>query len=214
MIEELSKDYCTIVLRGPHLGVAEVLESRFPSPGYELMLATLFAEMRLSAGETVLEVGAGSGAAARWLARRTNGANRVTGLDINPYLLFEAAALISQERLGEFISLKDVPGVINLKLPPDLKTSLERRGSGVSEGGCADASLYDRFAATGIVEANYFIAAVTEVSSRSSLVATAQAGLSGADLSIWERALAEGVENGTFFITRFLHCAVGTKPAL
>ena len=38
----------------------------------------------------IVEVGCGSGAVARWLARYVNGANPITGVDVNAYLLREA----------------------------------------------------------------------------------------------------------------------------
>jgi hypothetical protein len=47
-------------------------------------------------GETVLEVGCGSGVIMCELARPTGGANRLIGRDINPYLLREALATKQQ----------------------------------------------------------------------------------------------------------------------
>jgi len=43
----------------------------------------------------------------RWLARRTAGANRITGIDINPYLLREAGALARQEGAQDTIEFRD-----------------------------------------------------------------------------------------------------------
>ncbi len=54
-------------------------------------------------GESVLEVGCGSGVIMRELARRTAGANRLIGRDMNPYLLREAQALARREGLLERI---------------------------------------------------------------------------------------------------------------
>jgi ubiquinone/menaquinone biosynthesis C-methylase UbiE len=48
---------------------------------------TLLEETQLNPGEAVLEVGCGTGVLDRWLARRTTKAHRITGVDINPYLL-------------------------------------------------------------------------------------------------------------------------------
>jgi ubiquinone/menaquinone biosynthesis C-methylase UbiE len=42
----------------------------------------------------------------RWLARYTNGAHHITGVDINPYLLREAAALARKEGLAGVIELR------------------------------------------------------------------------------------------------------------
>jgi ubiquinone/menaquinone biosynthesis C-methylase UbiE len=54
-------------------------------------------------GESVLEVGCGSGVIMRELARRTAGANRLIGRDMSPYLLREARALARRAGLFEHI---------------------------------------------------------------------------------------------------------------
>jgi SAM-dependent methyltransferase len=54
-------------------------------------------------GETVLEVGGGSGVVLREVARRTGGANPIIDVDINPYLLREAAALAEKAGLADHI---------------------------------------------------------------------------------------------------------------
>ena len=71
------------------------------------MVRTLIEVAELRLGEAVLEVGCGSGVLARWLARRTAGRNRFTGVDINPYLLREAKALARQEGLEGAIEFRD-----------------------------------------------------------------------------------------------------------
>jgi ubiquinone/menaquinone biosynthesis C-methylase UbiE len=58
----------------------------------------------------VLEVGCGSGVILRWLARHSNGANHITGVDINPYLLREAAALAKKEGIEGAIELREGNG--------------------------------------------------------------------------------------------------------
>src|ERR1700693_3258308 len=54
-------------------------------------------------GESVLEVGCGSGVIMRELARRTGGKNRLIGRDMNPYLLREARALARRAGLLNLI---------------------------------------------------------------------------------------------------------------
>jgi ubiquinone/menaquinone biosynthesis C-methylase UbiE len=71
------------------------------------MVRTLIEVAELRSGEAVLEVGCGSGVLARWLTRRTAGRNRITGVDINPYLLGEAKALARQHGLEGAIEFRD-----------------------------------------------------------------------------------------------------------
>ena len=101
----LSARYCTITIGGPALGMVAFLEAR--GPGYLRVVRGLVDETRLRAGETVLEVGCGSGVILRWLARHTNGANHIVGVDINRYLLREAAALAKKEGIEGAIELRE-----------------------------------------------------------------------------------------------------------
>src|SRR5262249_9222744 len=58
-------------------------------------------------GEAVLEVGGGSGVVVREIARRTQGANRIIDVDINPYLLREASSLARQAGFADRISFRE-----------------------------------------------------------------------------------------------------------
>ena len=107
LIPALSERYCTITLGGAALGAVAILESRGHAIGYLQMVRTLIEEAELRPGEAVLEVGCGSGVLARWLARRSAGRNRITGVDISPYLLREAKALARQEGLEGAIEFRD-----------------------------------------------------------------------------------------------------------
>jgi SAM-dependent methyltransferase len=103
----ISEHYCAITVGGAALGAVAILESRGRAAGYLRMVRTLLEEAELRPGEAVLEVGCGSGVLDRWLTRRTAGAHRITGLDINPYLLREAKALARQEGLESSIEFRD-----------------------------------------------------------------------------------------------------------
>jgi ubiquinone/menaquinone biosynthesis C-methylase UbiE len=107
LIPALSERYCTITLGGAALGAVAILEARGHAIGYLQMVRTLIEMAELRPGEAVLEVGCGSGVLARWLARRTAVRNRITGVDINPYLLREAKALTRQEGLEGAIEFRD-----------------------------------------------------------------------------------------------------------
>jgi SAM-dependent methyltransferase len=107
LVPRLSERYCTITLGGAALGAVAILESRGRVIGYLHMVRTLLEEAQLRPGEAVLEVGCGTGVLDRWLARRTAGAHRITGVDINSYLLREARALARQEGLEGAIEFRD-----------------------------------------------------------------------------------------------------------
>jgi len=160
-------------------------------------------------GDVVLEVGGGSGVVLREIARRTAGSNRIIDVDINPYLLREAAALAKREglaarmefrrgsaeaiplddasvdvalaitvleegdadrmlaelvrvtkpggRIGAVVRALDLPWWCNLPLNPTLHTKVTRpySAAGAAQNGCADASLYHRFAAAGLSETRF-----------------------------------------------------------
>ncbi len=104
LLPKLSERYCTITLGGAELGFVAILEARGRSAGYLRTAGSLLDEVKLQPGESVLDVGCGSGALDRWLVRRTAGANPVTAADVSPYLLREAEALAVGEGLDEKIS--------------------------------------------------------------------------------------------------------------
>jgi SAM-dependent methyltransferase len=106
LIPQLSEVCCTITLGGPLLGIVGVLETRGRST-YLGMVKTLLDLVQIQPGEVVLEVGGGSGVVLREVARRTVGANDILDIDINPYLLREAAALARAEGLAARMSFSE-----------------------------------------------------------------------------------------------------------
>jgi SAM-dependent methyltransferase len=102
----LSRRFTVIVLGGRHLGGVAALEDRAQGKSYAGMIGGLFDEMAPAAGQTVLDVGCGSGALDRLLARRFAGANPITATDVNPFLLREAAVLAAEDQLADRITFR------------------------------------------------------------------------------------------------------------
>ena len=271
LIAELVPRYSTITLGGPLVGAVALLESRGRS-NYLAAIRALLDLVAIEPGETVLEVGGGSGVVLREIARRTAGANAILDIDINPYLLREAAALAAREglaeriefregsaealpladasidvalaltvmeegdadrmmaelmrvtrpggRIGAIVRSQDMSWWSNLPLNPALRAKVDRAGvlgAGVSPTGCADASLYSRFCAAGLVDLRFFplhVSAMPEIEPirAGGLEQQVRALLSGDELTEWDRAAAAAKAEGSFFISQPLHCAVGTKP--
>lgn len=107
LIPRLSERFCTITLTGARLGMVAQLEERVQMVWYRGMLRNLVDAADLHPGEDVLEVGCGAGAVARWLAQHTAGANRIVGIDVNRYLLAEAAALTRRDGLEDVVEYRE-----------------------------------------------------------------------------------------------------------
>ena len=106
LIPWLSEHYCTISLGGPLLGVVGTLEERGRS-NYLAMVRNVLDVVGIRPGEIVVEVGGGSGVVVREIARQTKGANRIINVDINPYLLREAASLAKQAGFSNEICFRE-----------------------------------------------------------------------------------------------------------
>ena len=109
LIPALSARYCSIMLGGPLLGSVASLEERGRS-GYMVVVRGLLDALAIQPGESVLEVGCGSGVIMRELARRAAGDNRLIGRDVNPYLLREARALARRAGLLDHIDFGEGSG--------------------------------------------------------------------------------------------------------
>jgi SAM-dependent methyltransferase len=118
LLPALSKHFCTITLRGPHLGYLPLLEGRGQAPGYVRIIRNVMEEIALRPGEVILDVGCGSGVLDRWLAEHTRRAHAITAVDINRYLLEEAAALVQRAALQNVITFQE-GNAEALPFPPD-----------------------------------------------------------------------------------------------
>ena len=95
----LAADFTVVRLGGRHLGWVAGLEQRAAEPGYVAMVDLLFERLAVSRGDRVLEVGPGTGALMRQLARRAGAGCEITGVDINAFFLKEAQILAEEAGL-------------------------------------------------------------------------------------------------------------------
>lgn len=121
-------------------------------------------------------------------------------------------------RIGAIVRSVDMPTWTNAALSPGVRAKVDIPGRGdVAPGGCADASLYQRFRRAGLVGLTCFSQWASVDAYQPSRIAglkrTIFASLTPEEGAEWEAAVAEAEANGTFFIATPHHCAVGIKPA-
>jgi 2-polyprenyl-3-methyl-5-hydroxy-6-metoxy-1,4-benzoquinol methylase len=268
LVAVLAQEYSTITVGGAFLGFVPFLEERMQG-GYREIVRTLVDAANLRPGETVLDVGCGCGTIARWIARHTAGANHVTAVDVNGYLLREAISLTTAEfspdrvsfreenaeelsfpsdrfdaclsftvmeegdadrmlaemvrvtrpggRVGAVVRAADMRLWTNLPVRPGLLAKLESApGAGAAERGCADASLYRRFASAGLTslklgpqlgpnQPQHGLELLRLFATR-----ILQA-LSADEVEECRTALARAIDDGSFLWAEPYHCALGTK---
>ncbi|HEV3394910.1 MAG TPA: methyltransferase domain-containing protein [Xanthobacteraceae bacterium] len=95
-LPELARHFTVIRLGGAHIGGVAALEDRARAPSYRAMFRSLVDLMAPQADSRMLDVGCGSGALDRLLAQRLGPAARIDAVDVNPFLLREAAGLAAE----------------------------------------------------------------------------------------------------------------------
>ncbi len=105
-IPALAERFSVIVLGGRHLGGVAALESRATSATYIGMVSSLVQRMAPGPGQSILEMGCGSGALIRHVARLCGPSHPLTAMDLNPFLLREAAVLAAEDGVAGQISFR------------------------------------------------------------------------------------------------------------
>ncbi|MFO1082853.1 MAG: methyltransferase domain-containing protein [Reyranellaceae bacterium] len=105
-VPALARSFSVITVGGAHVGGVAALEDRARAPTYRAMFRTLVDLMAPRPGERILDVGCGSGALDRLLAQRLGAANPIVGVDVNGFLLREAAALAEADGVAGSITFQ------------------------------------------------------------------------------------------------------------
>jgi SAM-dependent methyltransferase len=107
VIADLAAHFSVIVVGGRHVGGVAALEDRASGVSYGGMVDGMFDVIAPAPGDSILDVGCGSGALDRRLVRRYLGVNPVTATDLNPFLLREAAVLAAEDGVAESITFRE-----------------------------------------------------------------------------------------------------------
>jgi ubiquinone/menaquinone biosynthesis C-methylase UbiE len=86
--------------------MAKRLEVRGVHPCFQRVLADYLDAMSIDTARAVLDLGCGTGLAARAIARRAKFAGKVTGIDLSPYLAEQAARLAAAEGLNSRVAFR------------------------------------------------------------------------------------------------------------
>ena len=105
LLGELGARYTVFLISGAHVAPNSSHESRIRSPGYMRLVKTLLDALAIAPGETILEVGCGTGVVTRVLAEHTGGRNSITGMDINAFLRSEAETLGAAAGFADVIEI-------------------------------------------------------------------------------------------------------------
>jgi ubiquinone/menaquinone biosynthesis C-methylase UbiE len=91
-------------------GLLQVVVARLEARGKHAYFARMLQEyldvMRLEAARTVLDMGCGTGVAARAIARRPGFSGRVTGIDLSSYLTATATRLAAEEGIADRVEFR------------------------------------------------------------------------------------------------------------
>ena len=121
-------------------------------------------------------------------------------------------------RIAVMVRALDIPWVINVPLPDELKTKVQIPHGFVAPEGCADGGLYRRFHQAGLTRVQMFpqFAASNRPDTAQAQFAHSAivSSLNPEETEEWRAAVAQVVADKTYFIAQPFHCALGTKPEI
>ena len=82
------------------------LEARGSHPRFVSMMGEYLDAMRIDDARSVLDIGCGTGVAARFIAKRPRFTGRVTGIDLSDHLIDTAQRLASEEGVGDRVDFR------------------------------------------------------------------------------------------------------------
>ena len=119
-------------------------------------------------------------------------------------------------RVAVMVRAIDIPWVVNVPLPSEVKTKAEIPRGFVEAQGCADARLYRRFQQAGLTHVQMWPQFAAFEHPHTPQAQFAHGAILGAltveETQQWHASIAQAVADGTYFIAQPFHCAVGTKP--
>ncbi len=86
--------------------LATRLEARGQHPRFAAMMNEYFAAMSILSARSVLDLGCGTGVAARAVAATPGFAGRVTGIDVSPYLIDAAVRMAKKEHVDHAVDFR------------------------------------------------------------------------------------------------------------
>lgn len=98
--------------------MATRLEARGSHPEFDRMMHEYFDAMEIDQAQTVLDLGCGTGVAARALAKRPHFNGKITGIDLSSHLIETATQLAAEENVADRINFQ-VGDTRSLNIPDD-----------------------------------------------------------------------------------------------
>lgn len=103
-VPHLMRHFTVIQVGGANIGGIAALEDRARAPTYRALFHSLIDRLAPKPDARILDVGCGSGALDRILAKRLGSSARIDAADLNPFFLAEARTLAQKNGVGDRIT--------------------------------------------------------------------------------------------------------------